>query len=108
MVGQDKGGPRSIGHDLRQPSRPPGCPYLAADPGDPRVGAAFFPALSPVQRAISAPALAQRQPPTERLAPAPAQPLERRRSAAASCERPCRHVAPAPRQVAAALAHAGA
>jgi hypothetical protein len=51
-------------------------------------------------------ALAKRQQQAERLVHAHAQPLERLRSEAASCERQLRHVDPAHRQVAAELEHA--
>jgi hypothetical protein len=67
---------------------------------------AFFQALAPVELEVYAPAWAKRQPQAERLATAQAQPLERLRSAAASGERQCRHVDPAPRHVAAELEHA--
>jgi hypothetical protein len=70
------------------------------------VVAAFFQALAPVARDVSTQALAQRPPQAERRATAHPQPLARRRSAAAACARQCRHVDPAHRQVAAALAHA--
>jgi hypothetical protein len=105
-VVQDTGGPRSLCHSLRQQYRPPGCQYIAAAPVDTRGGDAFFQALSPVALDGSAQALAQRQQQAERIAQAQGQQLERRRYAAASCERPCHHVAPAHRHVAAELEHA--
>jgi hypothetical protein len=79
---------------------------MAADPVETRVVEAFFQALSPVERDVYAQALAKRQQQAERLATAQAQPLERRRDEAADGARQCRHGDPAPRQVAAALAHA--
>ena len=78
---------------------------MAADPVDTRVVAAFVQALSPVELEVSAQALAKRQPQAECMASAHAQHRARRRSAAASGARPCRHVDPAHRQVAAALEH---
>ena len=78
---------------------------MAADPVDTRVVAAFVQALSPVELAGSAQALAKRQHQAERMASAHAQQRARRRSEAASGARPCRHVDPAHRHGAAALAH---
>jgi hypothetical protein len=52
MVVQDKGGTRSLCHDLRQPYRTPVCHYRAADPVDTRVVDAFFQALSPVEHEV--------------------------------------------------------
>jgi len=106
MVVQEKGGTRSIWHDLRHQYRTPVCQDIAADPVDTRVVDAFLQALSPVARDVYAQALAPRQQQAERIAQAYAQHLERRRSAAASCARQCRHVDPAHRHVAAALEHA--
>jgi Recombinase zinc beta ribbon domain len=106
MVGQYKGGPRSICNDLRQPYRTPVCQYIAADPVDTRVVDAFFQALSPVELDVSAQAVAKRQQQAERVAKAQAQPLERLRYAAAYGERQCHHVDPAHRHVAAELEHA--
>jgi hypothetical protein len=82
------------------------CQYIAADPVDTRVVAAFFQALSPVELDVYAQALAKRQQQAERIAQAQAQYLERLRYEAAYCERQFRHVDPAPRHVAAALEHA--
>lgn len=104
----DKGGTRALGHDLRQPYRPPGGQAMAAAPVAPRVVDAFFQALSPGALDGDAQALAQRQQQAERIPQAPTQPLERRRSEAAYCARPCRHVDPAHRHGAAAVEHAGA
>jgi len=61
MVVQEKGGTRSICHDLRQQYRTPVCPYIAADPVDTRVVDAFFQTLSPVALDVYAQALAKRQ-----------------------------------------------
>jgi DNA invertase Pin-like site-specific DNA recombinase len=106
MVVQSKGGTRSSCHYLRQQYRTPVCQYIAADPVDTRVVDAFFQALAPGELDVYAQALAKRQQQAERLATAQAQPLERLRYEAASCERPCRHVDPAHRHVAAELEHA--
>jgi hypothetical protein len=107
-VVQEKGGTRDRCHSRRPPYRTPGCQYMAAAPVDTRVGEAFGQALSPVALAVSAPALAHRQPQAARLATAHAQPRARRRSAAAYGERQGSHGAPAHRPVAAALEQAWA
>jgi hypothetical protein len=49
MVVQEKGGTRSLCHDLRQPYRTPVCQSRAAEPVDTRVVDAFFQALAPVE-----------------------------------------------------------
>jgi hypothetical protein len=108
MVGQYQGGTRSICNYLRPPYRPPVCPYIAAEPVATRVVDAFFQALAPVELDGYTQALAQRQQQAERLAQAHTQPRERLRYAAAYCERQFRHVDPAHRHGAAALAHAWA
>ena len=108
MVGQYTGGPRSSGPDLRQQSRPPVCPSMAADPGDTRGVEACCQALSPMALDVYAPALAKRQPQAERSATAHAQPRARLRYTAASGERHFPHVDPAQRQGAAAREHAWA
>ena len=59
-----------------------------------------------MELAVYAQAAATRQQQAERVAQAQAQPLERLRDAAASCERQCHHVDPAHRHVAAEWAHA--
>lgn len=79
---------------------------MAADPVETRVVDTFFQALAPVELEVYAQALAKRQQQAERIASAHAQPLERWRSEAAYGARPCRHVDPAHRHVAAALEHA--
>jgi hypothetical protein len=106
MVVPYQGGTRSICHYLRQQYRTPVCQDIAADPVATRVVDAFFQALSPVELDVYEQALAKRQQQAERLATAHAQHLERLRSEAASCARQFRHVDPAHRHVAAALAHA--
>src|ERR671931_678284 len=106
MVVQYKGGTRYICNYLRQQYRTPVCQYIAADPVDTRVVAAFFQALSPVELDVYEQALAKRQQQAERLAHAQAQHLERLRYEAAYCERQFRHVDPAHRHVAAELEHA--
>jgi Recombinase len=106
LVGQYKGGTRSICNYRRQQYRTPVCQYRAAAPVETRVVDAFFPALSPVELDVYAQALAKRQQQAERLAQVQAQHLERRRYEAASCERQVRPVDPAHRQVAAEPEHA--
>jgi len=82
----------------------PVCQHIPADAGDAQVVAAFFQALSPLELAVSARAVAVYQAQEQQMTHAHPQHLERLRSEAALAQRPFVRVHPQHRLVAAELA----